>query len=53
MYNMHNLGFSAPDQQLVIVNYAVCPFTRQAQSNAVVSLISVFVTEMEPAKLAG
>lgn len=34
MYNTRNLGFGAPDHQLAIVNYAMCPFTRQPQLNA-------------------
>lgn len=53
MYNTRNLGFGAPDHQLLIVNYAMCPFTRQPQLNAMVSLNSLSGTEMVPAKQAG
>lgn len=56
MYNTHHLGFGAPDKQLVIVNYAICPFTRQPQlktKDTMASLISLFVTKTVAAKLAG
>lgn len=46
MYNTHNLGFGALDQQLVIMSYSLCPFTMQPQLNPMVSSISLFVTKM-------